>query len=134
MSIDDAPDLGSPSDSLAVHRVGPDGEPAEQIAIARAVTPTAAVLDPVPSIDAENADVLLEVDVTPPPPELPLVLIDAGGEVISVFAVHTSDRSPAIALEVEEPALTVPTVAEPGHRRDPARSVWCTIFPRMRGC
>ncbi len=134
MSIDDTTELTSSSDSLAVHRAGPDGDPTEQIAVARAVTPTAAAIDPVPSIDAENVDALLEIDDTPPPPELPLVLIDAEGAVISVFAVHTSDRSPAIALEVEEPVLTVPVDEDLEHRRDPGRSVWCTIFPRMRGC
>lgn len=130
----DATDTTDPSDSLAVHRVGPDGCPAEQIAVARAATPAAAIIDPVSSIDADNVDALLDRDERPAPPELPLVLIDDRGTVIPVMEVHTSDRSLAIALEVEEPVLTVPEPDDDEERRNPGRSVWCIIFPRMRGC
>lgn len=131
MTIDDTADVSVPAGALAVHRAGPDGSPAERIAVARPVTTSAAVIEP----EVEGpADVLDLLEHRPAPPTLPLVLVDESGVAVPVVEVHTSDRSPTIALEVEEPVLSVPP--SEGEEPDPlpGRSVWCTIFPRMRGC
>lgn len=134
MTIDDTASRSVPAGSLIVHRVAPDGSPGAPVAVARSVTPTAAVIEPVAAPGA--SDLIDALDHRPEPPELPLLLVDESGLVVPVLEVHTSDRSPAIALEVEEAVLTVP--ASEGSDEDPdplpGRSVWCTIFPRMRGC
>lgn len=131
MTIDATADVTVPAGSLAVHRVGQDGSPAERIAVARPVTSTAALIEPEVDDTTDPADLL---DHRPTPPALPLVLVDDSDVAVPVLEVHTSDRSPAIALEVEEPVLSV--LPSGGDEPDPlpGRSVWCTIFPRMRGC
>lgn len=131
MTIDDTADVTVPAGLLAVHRTGPDGSPGEQIAVARPVTSSAALIEPEVADPAAVPDLL---EHRPVPPDLPLVLVDESGVAVPVVQVHTSDRSPAIALEVETPVLSVAPSAGEDPDPLPGRSVWCTIFPRMRGC
>jgi hypothetical protein len=131
MTIDDTADVTVPAGSLAVHRVGPDGSPTERIAVARPVTSSAALIEPEAD---DTTDPTGFLDHRPVPPALPLVLVDDAGVAVPVLEVHTSDRSPSIALETEEPVLSVVPSDDDEPDPLPGRSVWCTIFPRMRGC
>lgn len=124
MTTDDAEGCTTSTAALTVHAVEPDGTLGAQVGAARPVMTTAAVLEPA-------ADAL---DRRPEPPQLPLALVDADGHRIEVMTVHVSELSAAIALEVADPVLVVPEPQDDEPRTLPARSIWCRIFPRMRGC
>lgn len=134
MSFDDGhPEHHVLTGPLTLHRVASDGTVGEPVGPVRVVTTTAALLEPAPDPDTGEVDPLPDPAHPDEAPTLPLLLVDGDDHAVRVLEVHTSPRTRAVALEVEHPVLTVdePDDEDPEH---PGRSVWCQIFPRMRGC
>lgn len=137
MSSDESDALPVLTGPLTLHRVGPDAGPGEPVGPLRAVTVTAALLDPAPDPETGEVDALPDPSRPVDVPDLPLLVVGDdpahGRRAVPVLAVHASDQTRSLAVEVEAPVLVVEQTDDDGPTF-PGRSVWCRLFPRMRGC
>lgn len=111
---------------VAIHLRGPGGAAGAFVAPGRSLNPTAVAV-------AGEARALLGSLPAPDRPAAPdpaLVVVAGRARPLPVALVHTSTRTEDVLLEVASGALPV-------DESDPelsARSIWCILFPRMRGC
>lgn len=130
MTADTAFDPGTKT--VAVHSLAADGALADELGTARILTADAAVLAGVATFPLPLVVVAAAEEVEDP--SLGRGLPD-GRIAFDVIAVHVADDpagadlspQPRTALEIAGPAFKGPLV-------HPARSVWCTLFPRMQAC
>lgn len=110
---------------VAIHRRAQDGTAGAFVADATTVNPAAVIV-----AGAKRA----ALGALPPPdrPEVPdpALVVSNGAVVVPVTRLHTSDRTEDVLLEVATDVLPL----GPGDPEHGARSIWCLLFPRMRGC